>query len=136
MASIEDIEGIGQESGAKLRQAGVATTEALLKRGATSKGRQDLAEATGLAPDRLLRWVNHADLYRIKGVGAEYSELLERAGVDTVPELAQRNATNLHQRLVELHEQTGTSVTRRVPTETQVADWIEQAKQLPRMMEH
>ena len=130
MANIEDIEGIGPAQSAKLREAGVKTVEALLERGATPKGRQELEQATGISGKNILRWVNHADLYRIKGVAAEMSELLEAAGVDTVAELARRNAQNLLAAMVSTNEQK--KLVRRLPTEQQVADWVAEAKTLER----
>ena len=92
---IEEIEGIGPVLGEKFRTAGVKNTDTLLERGATKKGRKELAETTGISEAKVLTFVNMADLFRINGVGEEYAELLEAAGVDTVPELAQRNAENL-----------------------------------------
>ena len=133
--NIEDIEGIGPQFAAQLRDAGVNTTDALLAKGGTRKGRQDLADQTGLAAARILEWVNRADLYRIKGIGSEYSDLLEIAGVDTVAELAQRNATNLAAALAKTAQDTPNTV-RRVPSESVVADWVEQAKGLPRAVEY
>ena len=90
MPTITDIEGIGEAYAVKLRQAGVSTTESLLQKGGTPKGRQELAKATGFSTKMILNWVNRADLYRVSGIGAQYSDLLEAAGVDTVPELASR----------------------------------------------
>ncbi|MGC8857153.1 MAG: DUF4332 domain-containing protein, partial [Anaerolineae bacterium] len=87
MASIMDIEGIGEKYAEKLRAAGIRTTEALLQKAATAKGRKEMAAQTGIEESKLLEWVNRADLYRIRGIGSEYSDLLEAAGVDTVPEL-------------------------------------------------
>lgn len=132
MANIVDVEGIGPKYAEKLVAAGVPTTEALLKAGATPKGRKDLAEKTGIGDALILKWVNHVDLYRIKGVGSEYSELLEAAGVDTIPELAQRKAGNLIQKIVEVNMVK--KLVRKLPVESQVADWIEQAKKLPRVI--
>src|SRR5512136_767649 len=100
MAKIVDVEGIGPKYAEKLIKAGVASTDALLKAGATPKGRKNLAEKTGIGDALILEWVNHVDLYRIKGVGSEYADLLEEAGVDTIPELAQRKAANLFQKMV------------------------------------
>jgi predicted flap endonuclease-1-like 5' DNA nuclease len=134
VASIDEIEGVGAAFAAKLREAGVATTEALLERGGTPQGRASLAQATGIGAQSLLRWVNHADLYRIKGVAAEMSELLEAAGVDSVPELAQRVAANLYQRMSELNQQK--QLVRRPPTEAQVAAWIDEARVLPRLVSY
>jgi predicted flap endonuclease-1-like 5' DNA nuclease len=130
MAKLIAIEGIGQVYAGKLAAAGLATTEALLKQGASPKGREALAEKTGISGHLILEWVNRADLFRIKGVGEEYSDLLEAAGVDTVPELAQRNAENLHAKLAEVNA--AKKLVRRLPTQAQVADWIGQAKEMPR----
>ena len=130
MAKLIAIEGIGQVYAGKLAAAGLATTEALLKQGASPKGREALAEKTGISGHLILEWVNRADLFRIKGVGEEYSDLLEASGVDTVPELAQRNAENLYAKLAEVNA--AKKLVRRLPTQAQVADWIAQAKELPR----
>ena len=100
MAKLTMIEGVGEVYAEKLKAAGVTTTESLLEMGATPKGRKDLAEATGLSPHLILKWINRVDLFRIKGVGEEYADLLELAGVDTVPELAQRNPENLCAKLI------------------------------------
>lgn len=132
MAKIIDVEGIGVKYANTLSKAGIKTTDALLKAGMTPKGRKDLAEKTGIGDAQILKWVNHVDLYRIKGVGSEYSELLECAGVDTVPELAQRKAANLTQKMVEVNKEK--KLVRKLPVESQVADWIEQAKKLPRVI--
>ena len=132
MAKIVDVEGIGPAYAAKLEAAGITKTEILLEQGATPKGRKELAEKTGIAESKILEWVNHVDLYRIKGVASEYSDLLEEAGVDTVVELARRVAENLSQKMLEVNAQK--KLVRRPPTKAQVADWIEQAKQLPRVI--
>ena len=132
MAKIIDIEGIGKVYAEKLKDAGFTTVESLLKAGASPQGRQDLAEETGISGKLILEWVNLADLFRIKGVGEEYSDLLEEAGVDTVPELAQRNAENLYTKLVETNA--AKELVRRLPTQSQVADWIQQAKDMPRVV--
>jgi len=132
MTSVVEIEGIGPAYAEKLKQSGIATIEALLEEGASPKGRQELAEKTGISPALILRWVNHADLFRIKGVGSEYSELLEAGGVDTVPELAQRNPENLYSKLVEVNQEK--KLVRRPPTQSQVKDWVQQAKQLARVV--
>ena len=134
MVLLTKVEGIGDIYAAQLAEAGIATTDDLLAKGATRQGRQALAEATGLSPKRILEWVNHVDLFRIKGVSEEYADLLEAAGVDTVPELAQRNPANLYQKLVETNQ--AKSLVRRVPGANQVADWIAQAKSLPRVLEY
>jgi predicted flap endonuclease-1-like 5' DNA nuclease len=132
MAKIIDVEGIGKKYAGTLIKAGVKSTKALLKAGTTPKGRKELAEKTGIGDALILKWVNHVDLYRIKGVGSEYSELLEAAGVDTVPELAQRKAGNLAQKIVEVNATK--KLVRKLPVESQIANWIEQAKKLPRVI--
>ena len=132
MAKIIDVEGIGPKYADKLQKVGLNTTDVLLKAGATPKGRKELAEKTGIGDALILKWVNHVDLYRIKGVGSEYSELLEAAGVDTIPELAQRKASHLTQKMVEVNLEK--KLVRKLPVESQVAGWIEQAKKLPRVL--
>lgn len=134
MAKLTMIEGVGEAYAEKLKAAGVATTEALLEKGATAKGRKELVEATDLSPKLILKWVNRVDLFRIKGVGEEYADLLEISGVDTVPELAQRNAENLYAKLLEVNEER--KLVRRPPTQAQVVDWVEQAKELPRVVSY
>ena len=130
MAKLEMVEGIGEVYADKLRGAGVATTEMLLEMGSTKKGREDLAEKSGISGKLILEWVNHVDLFRIKGVGEEYADLLEASGVDTVPELAQRRADNLHKKLAEINAEK--KLVRQLPSENQVQGWIDQAKKLPR----
>jgi predicted flap endonuclease-1-like 5' DNA nuclease len=132
---IEDVEGIGETQGAKLRAAGVATTDDLLARGAKPSGRDSLASATGISGKLILEWVNHVDLMRLDGVGSEYSDLLEAAGVDSPAELAQRNAANLAQTFQELDAARPNTV-RRVPSEETIAGWISQAKSLGKTVEH
>jgi predicted flap endonuclease-1-like 5' DNA nuclease len=134
MASIIDIEGIGEKFAEKLRAAGIRTTEALLQKAATPKGRKELAAQTGIDESKLLEWANRADLYRIRGIGSEYSDLLEAAGVDTVPELAQRDPKNLYEKLVSVNQ--AKNLVNKLPGPEQVADWIKQAKALPRVIEH
>jgi predicted flap endonuclease-1-like 5' DNA nuclease len=134
MASIIDIEGIGATYAAKLKEAGIATTEKLLEVGGTPQDRKDLAEKTGITGKLILEWVNLADLFRIKGIGEEYSDLLEEAGVDTVVELANRNPENLYQKLVETNE--AKNLVRQLPSQAQVSDWVAQAKALPRAVSY
>ena len=134
MSSVIDIEGIGEIYARKLHEAGVATTEALLEKGATPSGRKALAEKTGIGDRLILRWVNRADLYRVKGIGEQYSDLLAAAGVETVLELAQRRADHLHQKMVETNE--AKKLVRVVPGPEQVADWVEQAHKLPRVVSY
>jgi predicted flap endonuclease-1-like 5' DNA nuclease len=130
VANLKTVEGIGPVYAQKLADAGIATTEALLDKGSSPQGRKAIAEKTGIGDSLILEWVNMVDLFRIKGVGEEYADLLEEAGVDTVPELAQRNAENLYQKLVEVNEEK--DLVRQVPGSNQVKDWVEQAKALPR----
>lgn len=132
MTNLLQVEGIGESYAQKLTQAGISTTEALLEKGASPQGRQEIAEATGISQTLILRWVNHIDLFRIKGIGEEYADLLEAAGVDTVPELAQRNPENLHQKLAQVNQEK--KRVRQLPSENQVKNWVEQAKQLPRKL--
>jgi predicted flap endonuclease-1-like 5' DNA nuclease len=132
MTKLINIEGIGEVYAGKMKEAGIETTEALLEKGSTPKGRKEIAEATGIGDAWILKWINRADLFRIKGIGEEYSDLLEAAGVDTVPELAQRNPENLYAKLGEVNA--AKKLVRKLPALTQVNDWIEQAKALPRVM--
>lgn len=132
MAKLIKVEGIGEVYSQKLQEAGIQTTQALLGKGASSRGRREIAEKTGVSETLILGWVNRADLFRIKGVGEEYSDLLEASGVDTVPELAQRNPENLHQKMMAVNQER--KLVRQLPTQAQVEDWIEQAKRLPRVV--
>ena len=134
MASLKNVEGIGEISAQKLSWAGIETTEKLLERGATRRGRQVIAGETGLSSKRILEWVNHVDLFRIKGVGEEYADLLEAAGVDTVAELARRNPERLAQKLEEANQ--NENLVRRVPSSKVVAGWVEEAKKLPRIVKY
>ena len=134
MASIDAIEGIGHKSATKLRKARVRTTEALLKQGANKRGRKQLADKTGLSEKQILEWVNRADLMRIKGVGEEYSDLLEASGVDTVKELRRRNAANLLTAMVEINRKK--NLVRRLPTETMVQRGVDHAKDLEPLVTH
>lgn len=134
MAKIEEIEGIGDVIGAKLRAAGVKTVEGLLEAGANAKGRKELEAATGIDASRILGWVNKADLCRISGVSTQYSDLLEAAGVDTVKELRNRNAENLTAKMEEVNA--AKNLVNRTPSAKVVADWIEQAKSLEPKVSH
>ena len=125
---IEEIEGIGASYAEKLRAAGIATTDALLEIGATKKGRESIAEQTGISGKLILKWVNHADLFRIKGVAGQFAELLEAAGVDTVKEFRHRVAANLQPKLVEVNDQR--NLCHRVPSVSEVEKMIAQAKEL------
>jgi predicted flap endonuclease-1-like 5' DNA nuclease len=125
---ITDIEGIGPVFEEKLAGAGVKTVEGLLEAGATKAGRKKLAADSGIDEGKILDWVNMADLFRIKGIASQFAELLKAAGVDTVKELRNRNAENLHAKLVEVQEEK--KITRTVPALSQVTDFVEQAKAL------
>lgn len=128
MPSIDAIEGVGVRNLAKLRRAKCRTTEALLKRGATRRDRTALANETGLDTKSILEWVNRADLMRVKGVGTEYSDLLEEVGVDTIKELRRRNPTNLTNAMEDINVKKRS--VRRLPTEAMVAGWVIAAKNL------
>lgn len=130
MAKLASIEGIGSVYEEKLFAAGVKSVEDLLKKGASPAGRKELEEKTGISHALLLEWINHADLYRVTGIGEEYSDLLEACGVDTVAELAQRNPENLFAKMVEVNQTK--SLVRRLPSQHQVGEWIECAKSLPK----
>jgi hypothetical protein len=131
---IEYIEGIGEAYGAKLRAVGVNKVMDLLVNGATRLGRKNLSDSSGVAQSLILTWVNHVDLFRIKGVAQEYADLLEQSGVDTVVELAQRNPSNLHKRMADINEQK--KLVRRLPHASDVESWVAQAKDLPRMIHY
>jgi predicted flap endonuclease-1-like 5' DNA nuclease len=133
--NIVDVEGIGPAFAEKLSAAGVGTTDALLDRGASAAGRSKLAAETGISESMLLRWVNHVDLMRIPGVGSEYADLLEAAGVDSPAELAQRNAANLATTFQELDAARPNTV-RRVPSEDTVRGWIDAAGKLAKIVGH
>jgi len=134
MASIIDIEGIGPIYREKLIAYGIKTVEGLLKAGATPHGRSNIESGTDISSSLILEWVNHADLFRIKGVSEEYSDLLEEAGVDTVVELAQRNPENLYSKIKEVNMEK--KLVRRLPSARQVGDWVMQAKKLPRVVNY
>lgn len=126
MANVKEIEGIGPAMGSKLEKAGVKTSASLLKEGASKTGRKKIAEKSGISEEKILDFVNMADLMRISGIGGEFAELLKAAGVDTIKELRTRNAENLHQKLEEINKVK--KVTRRVPSLKMVQDFIERAK--------
>jgi len=132
MTSLIKVEGIGKVYAEKMKGAGISTVEALLKQCSAEKGRRELAAKTGIDPDLILRWTNHADLFRTKGIGEEYSQLLEAAGVDTVPELAQRLPANLLAKMTEVNQKK--KLVRRLPVLAQVEGWVNQAKKLPRVI--
>ena len=127
---LTSIQGIAAATEAKLKNAGVNSVDELLDKGATPKGREDLAAKSGIPGTQILKFVNYADLFRIKGVAGQTAELLQAAGVDTVSELAKRNASNLQVKLREVND--AKKLTGKVPSEKQVAEWIEAAKSLPK----
>jgi predicted flap endonuclease-1-like 5' DNA nuclease len=134
MTSIVDIEGVGDAYADKLKAAGCTSVEKLLEKGATPKGREEIAKATGIAAARILKFCNHADLFRINGVAGQYAELLEAAGVDTVAELAQRKAENLQAAMAATNAEK--KLVRQVPGLESVKGWIAEAKTLPRIMKY
>ncbi len=131
---VEAIEGIGNVYAKKLKELGIKTVEDLLKAGAKKSDRRKLAKSLGISEKKILEWVNRADLFRIPGVGEEYSDLLEQAGVDTVVELAKRNPDNLYEELVKVNEKK--KLVRRLPTRKQVAAWVQAAKKMKRVIEY
>lgn len=132
MTKITDVEGIGATYSAKLEKAEVKTVEHLLEVGATPKGRKELATKSGIDETLILKWVNRADLARLKGVGSEYADLLEFSGVDTVPELANRKPENLLAKMTEVN--TAKKLVRKLPTLSQLEDWVKEAKALPKII--
>lgn len=139
MASLEAIEGIGPANAKKLRGCGVRSCEGLLKKAGTKAGRKALAAESGVSESVVLEWANRADLMRIKGVSTQYSDLLEASGVDTVKELAQRNAENLAEKMLEVNNaavKKGRSIVRRPPSVTEVTKWVAQAKKMKAAISH
>lgn len=130
--NIIDIEGIGSAYAKKLAKAGLTTVEGLLKAGASPKGRKEIAEKSQIDVTLILEWVNRADLYRVKGVAKQYSDLLEKAGVDTVVELSKRVAANLYKKMEEVNKEK--NLVNGMPGVKRVEDWIAQAKKLPRVV--
>jgi predicted flap endonuclease-1-like 5' DNA nuclease len=124
-----DIEGVGAAYAEKLAAAGIVTTAQYLDKCTTPAGRKALAEQTGISDKLILKWANHADLFRVKGVGPQFAELLEAAGVDTVKELAHRNAENLAAKMLEVNEEK--HLVRRVPVAKEIQKMVDQAKELP-----
>jgi predicted flap endonuclease-1-like 5' DNA nuclease len=126
MARIDQVAGIGHKEAAKLRKTGIKTSKSLIEMASTGRGRSELTAATGIDQRQLQAWVNHADLLRVKGVGAEYAELLVAAGVDTVRDLRRRNPTALLAKIIGLNDKD--RVVARLPTESMVEGWIEAAR--------
>ena len=134
MANITDIKGMDDQSANKLIEAGISSVEDYLSACVDKKDRKALADKTSIDEKNILNWANRADLSRIKGVSTQYGDLLECAGVDTVPELAQRNAENLHTKMTEVNEDK--SLVQQMPSAAQVQDWVSQAKDLPRAINY
>ena len=132
---IHEIEGIGPAYAAKFARAGIKTVGSLLKQGCTREGRRSLAQKTGIEESSILKWVNMADLFRVKGIGSEYSELLERSGVDTVKELRNRNPENLHAQMQAVNA-AGRALVRKLPALSQVDKWIKEARKLGPKVTH
>jgi len=134
MTKLSEIEGISSAYEEKLIAAGIISIEALLNACTSKKERSELAEKTDIPELLILKWVNRADLARINGIGSEYADLLEAAGVDTVPELAQRKAANLFAKITSVNDEY--KFVKKMPTEKQLDDWIAQAKNLPRVIQY
>ena len=134
MAKLVDIEGVGPVNARKLLKAGVRSTGSLLKKGGTRQGREEIVKVSGIDKDLILQWINHVDLFRIKGVASEFADLLEAAGVDTVVELSKRDAKKLVGALAKASAKG--NLTNRVPTLKMVQKWITQAKKLPRAVSY
>ncbi len=134
MTKLTEIEGIGDTYAAKLRGVGIESVEDLRRAGATPAGRRALEEKTGIGHQHILRWVNMADLFRITGVGEQYADLLEAAGVDTLPELAQRNPEHLESKMAECNAERVR--VKKIPTRSQIEKWVAEAKSLPRVIHY
>lgn len=134
MVKLIEVQGIGEVFAGKLEAAGVTSTDDLLNKGATPHGRKEIAIQAGISGDLILKWVNHVDLFRIVGIGPQYAELLEAAGVDTVIELSKRVPANLLKMMVAAN--TEHKKVHQLPTLVQVTSWVDQAKQLPRAINY
>jgi len=136
MASLTKVEGIGKKYQKQLQKVEISTTDALLKNGATRKGRNQIAKESGISVKLILEWVNRADLFRIKGVGTQYADLLEQSGVDTVVELGKRVPENLHAKMAAVNSKRKKKLVRQLPGLNQVKKWTKQAKRLKRVISH
>lgn len=134
MSTLVEIEGIGPVNAKKLNKAGVRGTNGLLKMGGAKKGRQELSKASGFAAKTILEWVNRADLFRVKGIGTQYSDLLEAAGVDTVVELGKRKPESLLAAMAKANEKK--NLVNQMPTLKMVKAWVKNAKSLKRAVEY
>jgi predicted flap endonuclease-1-like 5' DNA nuclease len=134
MTTIKYIQGIGEGFEKKLKGMGISSVELLLSQGDSKVKRAKIASETGISENLVLKFVNHADLMRIKGIGAEYADLLEASGVDTVPELSKRRPDNLFAKMVEVN--TEKKLVRKLPTERMIEGWVAQARELPRLVNY
>ena len=134
MATLSDIEGIGPKYEETLKGIGIGSLEKLLEAGATPAGRANTAKESGISEKLILTWVNKADLSRVKGISSQYADLLEFSNVNTIPQLATRNAENLMVKMQEVNDER--NLVRKVPVLSQVQGWIAQAKELPRVLEY
>ena len=134
MAKLSVIQGIGEAYEIKLKEVGINSVEMLLEACSLKKSRNELAKKTGITEKLILKWANHADLVRIKGIGGDYAELLDAAGVDTVPELSKRKPDNLLAKMLEVNE--ANKIVKKMPTQKQVEDWVRQAAELPRALKY
>ncbi|HLO28165.1 MAG TPA: DUF4332 domain-containing protein [Anaerolineales bacterium] len=134
MTRLTYIEGIGDANAQKLKAMGIKSVADLLEKAASARGRKEIAIQSGINEGLLLRWVDHADLLRIKGIGAEYAELLEAAGVDSAIELAQRSSEKLYRKILEVNQ--AKKLVRKLPTEFQIDKWILQAKGVSKVVSH
>ena len=134
MSNIVAIEGVGEVNAKKLKKAGINTVEKLLNRGASPKGRKEIAKKTGIGEKVILKWVNFADFFRVKGISTQYSELLEAAGVDTIVELSKRVPENLFKKMEKVNDEK--KLVRRTPALAEVNRWVVQAKKLPRVINY
>lgn len=134
MAKLTEIESIGNAYSKKLKTAGISSLNKLLKTGANKKGRMEIAQKSGISEKQILEWVNRADLSRIKGVSTQYADLLEHTGVDSLPELAQRNPDKLFLTMTQINKDK--KIVRKLPAVSQVKNWINQARKLPRVVTH
>ena len=128
MANIATIEGIAAVNAKKLAKANILTVSQLLDACGAKKGRKTVSKETGLEETKLLKWVNHADLCRIKGIAGQYAELLEASGVDTVKALAKRSPKNLHEKLVATNTGRKKRLVKQNPSLSKVEGWVTEAK--------
>ena len=134
MSNIIAIEGVGEVNAKKLKKIGIITVEKLLNMGASPKGRKEIAQKTGIGEKVILKWINFADLFRVKGISTQYSELLEAAGVDTIVELSKRVPENLFKKMENVNNEK--KLVRKTPALAEVNRWVTQAKKLPRVINY